>query len=275
MPPSSATAYQTLQDFQANRATPDSAVAAGQDKYGVTGIGSQLDALRTMTGNLQTSIKNVDPSVTGRTAGSLVTEAQRGAIVNNERAPLVDQYNATQNNANEVSHQYDEATGLASNYANSLLQGDENKYNELFGNYTTLAGREADAAKAAEAKREFDLQLADSQAARKAAASSGAGGISLGGLGGGGNGATTPTATPVTLNRNSAGGYAFAQGSTPATMGQYLVSKGYSGQSLLNAAAQLLNASNGQDRGISNAISSGHYTPAQLEKLFPQIFGGI
>lgn len=268
MPPSAAQAYQTLQGFNSTRETPDAAISAGDTKYGVAGLGGQLDALRTITGNLQTSIKNVDPSVTGRTQGSLVTEAQRGAIVNNERAPLVDQYNTAQTNASDVGQQYNEATGLASNYANSLLTGDENKYNELFGQYTTLAGQEADAAKLAEQKREADLSAST---ARATAAS--AGGISLGG--GGGSTAEAPASAPITLARNSAGGYAFNQGTKPVTMGQYLVSQGYSGQGLVNAAAQLLTSSNGGDKGIANAISSGHYSPAQLEQLFPQIFGGI
>lgn len=272
MPPSSQAAYQSLQDFQKNEVTPQAAISQGEQRYGVSGLGSQLDALRSMTGNLQTSIKNVDPSVTGRTQGSLVTEAARNAIVNHERAPLMDQLGTANQNLGETQGSYDRATGLASNYASDLLNSNKNSYDRLFGQYQTSLSAEQQAAADAEKRREFDASLADSQSARRAAASA-AGGLRLGG--GGAAAPAGPAAAPITNTKNAAGGYSFSQAGKPVTMGQYLASKGLSGQNLLVAAAGLLSNSNGGDRGIANAISSGHYTPAQLEQLFPQVFGGL
>jgi hypothetical protein len=197
MPPSSAAASQALTDFQKTRQTADTALSAGNDKYGVSGLGSQLATLRGLTTNLQNGIRNVDPSVTGRTNGSLVTEAARSAIVNNERQPLVQQYNDTQGNANAVNDQYNQATSLAGHYADSVLSEDQNKYNQLFGNYTTALGAEQDAAKAAETKRQFDLQLADSQANRAAVAKAAAGsGLNIGGSGMAGAAAAQKPLTP-------------------------------------------------------------------------------
>lgn len=193
MPPSAAGAYSALQNFNTTRETPEAATSTADAKYGVSGLSTQLDQLRGLTGNLQTAIGNVAPSVAGRTSGSLVTQAARDAITNNETQPLTDQFNKVSTNLSDVNSQYQNATGLASNYASSLLTGDKQKYDELFGNYTTLAGQEADAAKQAEAKREFDAQLAASKASAAAASISG---LSLGG----GASGTAPTAAAPTLN---------------------------------------------------------------------------
>jgi hypothetical protein len=78
------------------------------------------------------------------------------------------------------------------------------------------------------------------------------------------------------MTRNSVGGYGFTGANgTPVSMGAYLAANGYSGQALLTEAANLLKASgSANDKGIGNAIASGHYTPAQLEQLYPQVFGG-
>lgn len=201
MVPTAASAYASLQDAQKNAVTPDAAISAGDTKYGVSGLSSQLDQLRGLTSNLNTSLANVDPSVRGRTSGSLVTEAQRQAITNNESQPIVDEINKTGQQATDVGQQYQNATGLASNYANSLLTSDKNKYDELFGQYTTLSGQEADAAKEVEAKREFDANLEATKAATAAASSAG---LSLGGD------SNTATTTPAAVPQ-------YTKGTTPQT----------------------------------------------------------
>lgn len=173
MPPSSAAAATALSDFQKSEVSPDAAIASGNSKYGVSGLGTQLDALRSTTSNLQRSIANVDPSVTGRTSGSLVTEAQRQAIVNNEQQPLVKNFNDVSTNLNDVDKQYGEATGLATNYANSLLGNQKDQYGQLFGQYTTALQKEQADAAATEKQREFDASLADSKSARAASGGSG------------------------------------------------------------------------------------------------------
>lgn len=167
MPPSSATAYQSLQDFSKNMIDPTTALNQGQSQYGVQGLGGQVSALRTLTGNLQNSITNVDPSVTGRTQGGLVTEAQRQAIVNKERSPLVDQFNTTSGNLNNLNDQYSTAQNLASQYANALITGQTNKLSALDAQYKDALASEA----AIEQKRQFDVQAA--AAAKAASANSG------------------------------------------------------------------------------------------------------
>lgn len=195
MPPSSAAAYQSLNNFRTKMVRPEDALSRGDQQYGVSGIRGQLDALRTLTGNLQTSIGQVDPSVTGRTQGGLVTEAQRSAIVNKERAPLMTQFADTTNKLGDAGRQFSEAQGLASNYAQSLLGSQDQEYSRLFGDYTTQLAQEGEAAKLAEQKRQFDAQMAESRASR--AAAGGGGGLSLGGLG---SGAAPAAAGPGGVN---------------------------------------------------------------------------
>jgi hypothetical protein len=149
----SADAYNQLQDFNSKRVNPDQAISDAESKYGVPGLSSQLGALRTLTSNLETSIGNVDPSVTGRTQGSLVTEAQRQRIVNNERQPLAEQYNQTTRNYADIGDQYNRASSLAQNTANARLSDQENSYQHLFGQYQSLVQQEQAAAQLAEARR--------------------------------------------------------------------------------------------------------------------------
>lgn len=230
-----------LDTFNKNRVNPDTALTTAESKYGVGALQGQIDSLRSLSSNLKTGIDNVDPSVTGRTQGSLVTEAQRNAIVNNERQPLVKEFNDVGGQLSDTNSQYQNATGLASNYANSLLSNDSQKYNELFGQYTTLAQQEQAAQTAAEQKREFDAQLADSQAARSAAAASAGSGLSLGSLGA--DTAGTPAATPVLPQ--------YAKGTTPQTavadaFSGYKpgIKPGYTEQVVLPAIQRLLQLNN-------------------------------
>lgn len=182
MPPSSAAAYQSLQDFSKSMIDPQTALTQGQTQYGVQGLGSQVDALRSLTNNLQTSINGVDPSVTGRTQGGLVTEAQRQAIVNKERSPLVDQFNTTSGHLNDANSQYGNAQNYASQYTQALLTGQTNKLSALDALYKDAVASEA----AAEQKREFDAQQAAAEAAARRAAAGANPGLNLGSLLGGG-----------------------------------------------------------------------------------------
>lgn len=201
MPPSSAQAYQTLQSFNSKKVDPTTAVSQAEDKYGVRGLGSQLDSLRTLTNNLRTSIENVDPSVTGRTSGSLVTEAQRGKIVNNERAPLLTDYNKVSQDTSEAGSRYSDAQGLASNYANAMLTNQDNEYTRLFSAYTNAQTAEQQAKD--NDFRQQQLEESKRQAAASAAATAGlSGGYSAGS--GTSSAAAPASADPLTLARGAA-----------------------------------------------------------------------
>lgn len=235
MPPTAAGAYQSLQDASKNATTPDAAITAGETKYGTSGLATQLDQLRGLTSNLTTAIGNVAPSVAGRTSGSLVTEAQRNAITNNETQPLTEQLTKVGAQQADVGSRYQDAEGLASNYANSLLTNDKNNYDRLFGQYTALSGQETAASSAAEQKREFDANLAQSKASTASLAGVGSGG--------GNDDSTTKTAAPNLPQ--------FSKGTTPqsavaaAFQGYQPGAKpGYTEQVVLPAIERLLTMNN-------------------------------
>lgn len=182
MPPSVGQAYQALQGFQ--QQSPEDIISQTQSQYGLPAMQSQLDALRGVTANLTNSIKNVDPSVTGRTQGGLVTEAQRSKIVNNETAPLTDELNTNQANTNDVASQFDTASTAASNLANAKIAGQTNTYNELEAQYQD-----------AEQRQQQDIA---NQLAAKSAANSANSGLDLSGLLGLlGGGSSTATVDPL------------------------------------------------------------------------------
>lgn len=203
-----------LETFNKSRVNPEAALSTAESKYGVGALQGQLDSLRSLSSNLKRGIDNVAPSVQGRTQGSLVPQAALDAITNNERQPLVKQFNDVGGQLSDTGSQYQNATGLASNYANSLLDSDKQRYGELFGQYQTLSEQERATAQAAEQRRQFDATLAEQQASRKASAASSGAGLSLGGLGGG----STTQAAPAALPQ-------YAKGTTP----QQAVADAFSG----------------------------------------------
>lgn len=126
------------------------------------GIPDARTRVQALQGNLldtENAIKAVDPNVTARTSGALVTEAQRGRLVDMEKAPLTqtytDQnqaYGVEQNNLGELNTQATQQAGLAeSDY--------KNKRQSLADQLTTALQQQA----AAEAKAESDRQFAESQ----------------------------------------------------------------------------------------------------------------
>jgi hypothetical protein len=217
MPPSSAAAWQSLQDFNATKKKSEDIVTGAQDKYGVSGLQGQLNQLRSLTGNLQQGIENVDPSVTGRTQGSLVTEAQRQKLVNTERAPLVGQFNKTSEALADTGQQYGQATGLASQLAQMQIGEQDTTYKNLFDQYGAATAREAEAARQAEIQRQYELEIrrideenrrwqaefAQEQARYQQQLKSSNSGLNLAGLLGSSAGAA---AASTSANKNNPGG---------------------------------------------------------------------
>ncbi len=160
-----------ISQYDANKKSSADILNAAMAQYGVPEIRTRVAGLRTTLGNTETALNNVDPSVTGRTSRSLVTEAQRSRIVANERAPIAAQYGdqskaLTTESANLTDQQQ---------AANTLAQGQINDYtigrSALQSQYEGAVGREAEAQRIAEADRahQFNLQQ-QADANRNAAA---------------------------------------------------------------------------------------------------------
>lgn len=180
--PSAADAATALNSFQ----RPDSAtlLSSAEQKYGVGDLQNRVAALKTLTGNLTSSISAVDPSVTGRTAGTLTTEGQRSALVDRERQPLISDLNTNNQNLSSTTGDLNVAEGNAKDTANAQAKDAEDKYNSLLQTYNIANAREEAQRQAAAAEadrqekiRQFnesqaqsDRQFAASQASKSSAA---------------------------------------------------------------------------------------------------------
>lgn len=270
MPPAATTSAQALSNLQAAGAaqkTPDQVYQANSSALGIPGAQQQVSGLRGAINNTTNLLQQVAPSVMGRTQNSLVTSAQANAQIANGQAPLNTQLDAENQQYSGASSDLTNLLGQANTETSNDLTGQQNQLSYLQGIYGDLSAGEQQAAANALARD----QLAASE---KAAAGSG-----VGLSGGGGNTGTSGTngSTPSgSMTRNSAGGYAFSDGSgKPITMAQYLMANGATPANIVAKVEGLLGSSQTSgDLGILHAIQNGGYTPAQLETIFPQIFGG-
>lgn len=174
----SATLATKLAEYNAKPVTSVDALNEAMGKYGVPEIRNTVSGLRTTVSNTTNALNAVDPSVTGRTQGSLVTEAQRQKQVANERAPIAEQLGTQSRTLTDQQQALADALGLATGEANNKVGDWERGRSALQGQYDVTYKREQDVADRAaqaqaetEKKRQFDLgyQL-DS---RKAASGSG------------------------------------------------------------------------------------------------------
>lgn len=143
-----------------------------ETRLGLPTATQRQQGLRAAITNTENLIRAVPDSVSGRTGGSLVTDAQRTRLVGLERAPLddafrsqSDAYQGETSNINELKRQALQDTQLA-------ISEDDRREESLKGLYDTLYGREQD------------------ELARKAAADQARMMNSL--LGGGGGGGAAP-----------------------------------------------------------------------------------
>lgn len=201
MPPSSATAYQSLTAFKP-RSSQD-VMGEAEKKYDLEGSRTRLSSLRGLVGNLRSSVEAVDPSVTGRTSGTFTTEGQRQALVSKERAPILNDLSEQQGALGEEQQNFNTSQGLATQMASALMNEDHTTYQRLLDQYNAATAAEAAAeqkrqaeAAMAEQRRQFDAQQ---QAAARAAKSSNGYAINLGGGGGGKTTSTPAAASPADL----------------------------------------------------------------------------
>lgn len=177
MQPTSADLASQLATYDSKPVTSTDALNSALTQYGVPEIRNTVSGLRTTVANTTNALNNVDPSVTGRTQGSLVTEAQREKQVANESAPIAgqlkDQTGALGQNEQDLTDALGQANTQATNQVNDYNSGRTALQNE----YTTAYQREQDAAAAqlaasqdAEKEREFNVSAAQSSNANNPAA---------------------------------------------------------------------------------------------------------
>lgn len=161
----SATINKQLEEFRATRANPLDVYNKQQEELGVGDVRTRVKSLRESILNTENLLNNVDSSVTGRTQGSLVTEAQRQRLAQLESKPIYGQLNKLQGNYQQETADFNELMGQASQRANLIYQGDQAKEQGLLTSYQAAVDRERYAAEqarlaqqAAEEQRRWQLQ---------------------------------------------------------------------------------------------------------------------
>lgn len=149
----SAEALADIQSFNSSAQNPNDVLSAAESKYGVGQSRQRLVGLRSAIMGTEGALNAVDPSVTGRTSNSLVTEAQRSRMVANERAPIAEQYGQQQGALTNENASLADLQNQSAKEASMTLAGQDTKRSALQSLYDTLYKREQDAAAAEEARR--------------------------------------------------------------------------------------------------------------------------
>lgn len=149
---------------------------------GVKDIYGKLQTSRQAVQGTQTALNNVDSSVTGRTSGSLVSEAQRQRLSAMERTPLMQQfgqlsdvYGNNQSDYQNVMSQAQSKAGMGYQSQQDSLASLQNIWNMANTNYGQAQGKATQAASDAqwwqgfqEQQRQFEAQQAAARAAMDA-----------------------------------------------------------------------------------------------------------
>ena len=166
MPPNSQSALDQLRSFQGSRRKSTDVLRESENRLGLPQATQRQQGLRTAITNTENLIKAVEPSVSGRTGGSLVTEAQKTRLVGMERAPL-DTAFGEQNRALEGENAMaNELQRRALQESQLQIAEDDRQEQGMSGLYSTLYQREQDA----QAKAERDRAFAEEQSRARAAA---------------------------------------------------------------------------------------------------------
>jgi len=162
--PTSSEIAQQLATYDANRKSSADILNEAMKKYGIPEMRGRVSGLRTTLSNTENALNAVDPSVTGRTSGSLVTEAQRQRMIANERTPIAQQYGQQSQALTTESANLTDAERAA----NTLAQGTINdyttgrnaiqsRYDDAYKVEQAAMAQQAAREQAAEQRRQFEL----------------------------------------------------------------------------------------------------------------------
>ena len=158
----SAEALSQLQQFQNTMANPLDLYNKQVSELGVGDVRGRVSNLSNTLLNTENALNQVEPSVTGRTQGSLVTEAQRQRLVNLERQPLASQYGKIASQYQNEQQNLRDLLGQASQVSSLGYQGEQQKLANLQNAYqTSLEGERYARQQQIEAdQREWERQQA-------------------------------------------------------------------------------------------------------------------
>lgn len=115
-----------LTRYYSSRKSPTSYYNRAMNDLGVPDARARVASDRKAIADTQNLLEAVEPSVTGRTQGGLVTEAQRTALVNKERAPITQDLGNLSRVYSTSSSNLADLMGQADMRAQLGIQGDQN-----------------------------------------------------------------------------------------------------------------------------------------------------
>lgn len=195
-PANSQAALAQLQQTQSTAQDPNTILSGQRQQLGVDAAQDTVTGLRGAINNTTKLLKQVAPSVMGRTANSLVTNAQATRQIGNEQAPLNENLSEENTNLGNATQDFNTLNDKAQQAATGIYQGQQDKLSYAQNLYNTLYQKEKDAqaAQQAEADRQENIrQFNASLAASKAKGSGSGSGIDLSSLFGG----STPASNPA------------------------------------------------------------------------------
>jgi hypothetical protein len=162
-PSSSQQALDQLVAYRGTIKDPNTILAEARNRYGVDSVNSRIKDLRGAITNTEGLLGGVDSSVTGRTSGTLTTEAARQRIVANERQPISETLATQQSGLSNESANLQNLQGQATTDAQLAYSGQQDQLSYLKNIYDTLFAKEQaqqaaelERQKFEEAKREFN-----------------------------------------------------------------------------------------------------------------------
>lgn len=159
-------------DFQNKRVRPEDYVKQYSNELGVDQIRGRVNEARSAIRATENTIAATPGSVAGRTSGSLVGDAQRTALVQQEIAPLQEIMGTQVAGFGDANAELESVTSQANNRASMAYGADSDQANNLLGLYNAALGWEAEQ----ERKRQFEenmrLERDKMVAAQRAAAAS-------------------------------------------------------------------------------------------------------
>lgn len=152
-PQNSQDALSQLQQIQSQSQNPNDILSNQRQQLGVNSAQDTVTGLRGAINNTTKLLKQVAPSVMGRTGNSLVTSAQAGKIIQNEQAPISENLTEQGSQYTQAAEDLNRLQGQASESANGIYQGQQDKLSYAQNLYNTLYQRE----QATEQARQADL----------------------------------------------------------------------------------------------------------------------
>lgn len=174
-PANSQEALAQLQQAQAQAQNPNQILASQRQQLGVQGAQDTVTGLRGAINNTTKLLKQVAPSVMGRTGSSLVTNAQATRQIANEQAPIAQNLSEQGTSLSDADRTLNELNRQAQEAASGIYTGQQDKLSYAQNLYNTLYAREqaTEAARQAEIDRQeeirqFNEQLAQTRRAQAA-----------------------------------------------------------------------------------------------------------